>query len=329
MSTAVSLLNDVAVSLFGSILAASFCGALDSRRNRVVFWCCMVVIPLASGWIYATWDADFLRMIYPLIIHLPLILLMSALTKKPWWSAVSVLTAYLCCQLRRWLALFVVALASGGHVMQDVVELAVTLPLLALLLRFAAPSIRRLANHSIKLKLVFGVIPTVYYVFDYATVVYTDILISGRPVVVEFMPFVCCGAYLAFLLYYVAEEEQRNRLQQLQNGLGMQVTQAVREIDALRQSQKQASAYRHDLRHHLQYLAGCIEEGQTERAQAYISGICAEIEAQKVQWHCENDTANLILSAFAQRASRDGISLNAAVTLPPFLLICACCCPTR
>lgn len=101
----------------------------------------------------------------------------------------------------------------------------------------------------------------------------------------------------------------------------MQVTQAVREIDALRQSQKQASAYRHDLRHHLQYLAGCIEEGQTERAQAYISGICAEIEAQKVQWYCENDTANLILSAFAQRASRDGISLNAAVTLPPFLLI--------
>lgn len=321
MSAAVSLLNDVAVSLFGSILAASFCGALDSRRNRVAFWCCMVVIPLASGWIYATWDGEFLRMIYPLIIHLPLILLMSSLTERTWWSAVSVLTAYLCCQLRRWLALFVVTLASGDHVMQDVVELVVTLPLLVLLLRFAAPSIRRLADHSIKLKLVFGVIPTVYYVFDYATVVYTDILTSGRPVVVEFMPFVCCGAYLAFLLYYVAEEEQRNRLQQLQNGLGMQVTQAVREIDALRQSQKQASAYRHDLRHHLQYLAGCIEEGQTERAQAYISGICAEIEAQKVQWYCENDTANLILSAFAQRASRDGISLNAAVTLPPFLLI--------
>ncbi len=321
MSTAVSMLNDVAASLFGSILTASFCGALDSRRSRVAFWCCMAVIPLVSGWIYATSDGEFLRMIYPLIIHLPLILLMSALTKRPWWSTVSVLTAYLCCQLRRWLALLVVALASGGHVMQDVVELVVTLPLLALLLRFVAPSIRRLADHSIKLKLVFGVIPTMYYVFDYATVVYTDILTSGSPVVVEFMPFVCCGAYLAFLLYYVAESEQRDRLQQLQNGLGMQVTQAVREIDALRQSQKQASVYRHDLRHHLQYLAGCIAEGQTERAQSYISGICAEIESQKVQWYCENETANLILSAFVQRAEKDGIALNPSVTLPPFLLI--------
>lgn len=306
MSAAVSLLNDVAVSLFGSILAASFCGALDSRRNRVVFWCCMVVIPLASGWIYATWDGEFLRMIYPLIIHLPLILLMSSLTERPWWSAVSVLTAYLCCQLRRWLALFVVTLASGGHVMQDVVELVVTLPLLVLLLRFAAPSIRRLADHSIKLKLVFGVIPTVYYVFDYATVVYTDFLASGSAVVVEFMPFVCCGAYLAFLLYYVAEEEQRNRLQQLQNSLGMQVTQAVREIDALRQSQKQASAYRHDLRHHLQYLAGCIEEGQTERAQAYTISPASARRSRHRRYNGTVKTIRQISSSLPLRSAPAG-----------------------
>lgn len=321
MSLAISLLNDIAVSLFGSILAACFCGALDSRRNRVAFWCCMVAIPLLQGWIYATWDAEFLRMIYPLIIHLPLILLLSILTKKPWWSVVSVLIAYLCCQLRRWLALLVVALASGSHVMQDLVELAVTLPLLALLLYFAVPSIQRLADHSVRLKLVFGVIPAVYYVFDYATVVYTDVLVSGSPVAVEFMPFVCCGVYLVFLLYYVAEEEKWNRSRQLQDSLDIQIAQAVREIDAMRQSQNQASAYRHDLRHHLQYLACCIAEGKTEQAQSYISGICAEIEAQKVQRYCENETANLILSAFARRAEKDGIALNAAVTLPSFLLI--------
>lgn len=182
----------------------------------------------------------------------------------------------------------------------------------------AASEIRKFDKN---VKIIFLTSSTEFAVQSYATVVYTDILTSGRPVVVEFMPFVCCGVYLAFILYYVAEGEQRNQLQQLQNGLGMQVTQAVREIDALRQSQKQASAYRHDLRHHLQYLASCIKEGQTDRAQAYISGICAEIEAQKVEWYCENETANLILSAFAQRAKKDGITLDTAVTLPSFLLV--------
>ncbi|MDE6030100.1 MAG: GHKL domain-containing protein, partial [Oscillospiraceae bacterium] len=65
-----------------------------------------------------------------------------------------------------------------------------------------------------------------------------------------------------------------------------------------------------DLRHHLQYLSTCLENGQEERARDYISNICEEIEAQKVCRYCENEAANLILSAFAGRAKKNGIDLN-------------------
>ena len=321
MSVWISLLNDVAVSLFGSILSASFCGALDTRRNRRIFWCCMTVIPLLQGWIYSIWDAEFLRQIYPLVIHLPLILVLYVLTKRLLWPTISVLTAYLCCQLRRWLALLTVALASGGPMMQDVVELTVTLPLLLLLLRFVAPAVRQLAHHPAKLQCQFGVIPALYYAFDYVTVVYTDLLTSGAPVAVEFMPFVCCGAYLVFLLYHSAEEQKRSQLQQTQNSLDIQLKQSIREISALRESQALARQYRHDLRHHLQYVSACIENGQQEQAQEYISGICREIEAQKVKRYCENEAANLILSAFAGRAKKDGIDMKVQGTLPSFIMV--------
>ena len=76
----------------------------------------------------------------------------------------------------------------------------------------------------------------------------------------------------------------------------------MREIAVLRESQTLTRQYRHDVRHLLQYLSACIENGQTEQAQAYISGICAQIEAQKVTRYCENEAANLILSSFAARA---------------------------
>ena len=320
MSTAISLLNDIAVSLFGSVLSASFCGALDSRRNRVVFWCCMVVIPLASGWIYATWDGDFLRMIYPLIIHLPLILLMSALTKRPWWSAVSVLTAYLCCQLRRWLALVCVWVFSGGDRMQYAVELIVTLPLLLLLLR-TAPAVRSVSRYSVTVQCQFGCTPALYYAFDYLTRVYTNLLADGDPAVVEFMPFVCCVAYLMFLARLSKEQEARAHLEQLQNSLNLQVGQAVREIEALRESQQKTRAYRHDLRHHLQYLSGCLENGQYEQAQRYIHEINAEIEAARVVTYCENEAANLIFSAFAARAEAQGVKFSLQAVLPHILPI--------
>lgn len=141
---------------------------------------------------------------------------------------------------------------SGGAEMQDFSELLLTLPLLVLLLHYASPSIRQLSDYSAHTQCQFGAIPALYYVFDYVTNVYTNLLTSGDPVVVEFMPFVCCAAYLIFLLYNSFRELTQNQLQQM---------------------------------------------------QSYITNICKEIEAQKLERFCENETANLILSAFTDRKS--------------------------
>lgn len=321
MSVWISLLNNAVVGIFGSILSASFCDALNTRKNCRIFCCSMMMILFLQACIYSIWDIGFLKKIYPLVTHLPLIVLLYILTKKLLWPTISVLTAYLCCQLRRWIALLIVALALGGPMMQDLVELIVTLPLLLFLLRFAVPTVQQLTHHPKKLQCQFAVIPVLYYIFDYGTVVYTDLLTSGEPVVVEFMPFVCCGAYLAFLAYHSAEEQKRSHLQQIQNSLDIQLKQSVHEINTLRESQALARQYRHDLRHHLQYVSTCIENGQEELAQKYISGICEEIEAQKVKCYCENEAANLIFSSFAGRAEKDGITMNICGTLPAFLLI--------
>ena len=321
MSFYISLLNDISVSLFGSILSASFCNAANTRKNRRIFLCSMALLPLLQGVVYLLWDPEFLRKIYPLVVHLPLILVLYLLTGKLLWPFFSILSAYLCCELRRWLALLVVAVFSGGQMMQDVIELVLTLPLLLILLHFASPVVRPLSGYPAKIQCQFGVIPALYYAFDYFTFVYTDLLLSGDPVVVEFMPFVCCVAYLAFLLYHSAKEQTQSQLQQVQKSLDLQLNQAVREINALRESQALTRRYRHDMRHHLQYLSACIENGQEEQAQAYISGICQEIEAQKVQCYCENEAANLILSSFAGRAEKDGIGMNVQGALPAFNLV--------
>lgn len=71
--------------------------------------------------------------------------------------------------------------------MLDAVELLIILPLLFGLLHFMTPAVRYISCYSRKMQCQFGVIPVLYYVFDYLTRVYTDLLSSGAPVVVEFM----------------------------------------------------------------------------------------------------------------------------------------------
>lgn len=177
--------------------------------------------------------------------------------------------AYLCCQLRRWIALLVVAFCSGS---------------------------RSLSFDTVSMQWQFGLLPLLSYVFDYLTQVCTGALAKSSPVVMEFMYFVCSAAYLVFVLRITTEKKLRNQLEQTQDNLNLQVVQAMREIELLRESQQQAATYRHDLRHHMQYVLACIENERGEHARQYIQGI---------SWNLMQ-----AISAFAGRAADSNIPME-------------------
>lgn len=310
------LANHISVSVFGMVLSAAFCDIVWTRRRYLVMAGSMAVLLVFQGMIYFFMSPEIAGCLYPLTVHLPLAVVLCILSRECVWPVISVLTAYLCCQLRRWLALLIAAVFSGGGVMQSVAELAVTLPILLILLYAAASSVRAVSQYTNLVRCQFGLVPALYYGFDYLTRIYTDLLLEGALVVVEFMPFVCSVAYLVFVVYTSQERQIRGRIEQKQDILNLQVAQAVREIQTLRESQKKASAYRHDLRHHMQYLSSCIENGQFEQAQGYIREICSEIEEGRVTVFCENEAVNLIFSAFAGRIGGYGIPVKIWARIP-------------
>lgn len=304
------LINLIAVGLFGMVLSTAFCDIRWTRRKALIMAGCMAVIFVFQGIIYFWIDSDIIEVLYPFVTHFPLAVVLAVLSRKWLWSSVSVLSAYLCCQTRRWIALLITAVFSGGSVMQSTAELVLTLPILLFLLWVIAPPMRSLSHYPKSAQLQFGMAPALYYGFDYLTRIYTDLLLEGFLVVVEFMPFVCSVAYILFAVHVSEEGRVRSQLEQTREILNLQVTQAIREIEILRESQKKTRSYHHDLRHHLQYLSSCIENGQCERAQEYIHEICSEIETNRVVTFCENEAANLIFSAFAKRADKCGIPIR-------------------
>lgn len=259
--------NGIVVALFGIVLSASFCDICWTKRNRIVLVAGTAVILLLQGAITfgASWDA--MQELYPFTTHLPLAAVLGVLSGDWLWPTISVFAAYLCCQLRRWAALLVVALMpTPADWLQPAIEMLVTLPLLAALLRYVAPSARSFAHYPRSMQLQFGVVPLAGYLFDYVTRIYTSLLADGNQAAVEFMFFVSSVMYIVFIFRFSAEESARGQLEQTRNNLKLQVGQAVREIEALRTSQEQTRAYRHDLRHHLQYISACIENGRGEQA---------------------------------------------------------------
>lgn len=107
----VTLLNDAAVGVYGMILSAAFCGITWTRGKKWAYGLSMAAILLAQAAVYGmTTDLQLLKLLYPLVTHMPLVLVLAIIQRKLLWPTISVLTAYLCCQLRRWLALLLTAL---------------------------------------------------------------------------------------------------------------------------------------------------------------------------------------------------------------------------
>ncbi len=165
------------------------------KRSRIV--CMMALILLGQTLFVVTAGRQWLIYCYPFITHLPFVLFLHLSGVNFVWSLASVLIAYLCCQLRRWLALALVLCLGGRNAdYQRVAEIVVTIPLLLLILRLAAPSIRSLSEHTRLSQCLFAIIPAAGYGFDYVTRIYTDLFASGSAVAMEFMPFLCSVLYL-------------------------------------------------------------------------------------------------------------------------------------
>ena len=181
------IMNKGVVGIFGILLSAIFCEIRWTKRKKLFLACSAAMLLAIQGMIGFLINFDIVRYLYPLITHVPTIIVLCVLSKKYSWSVIAVFTAYLCCHLRRWLALLVVAIFAGDSNMQNTIEMLVTVPLFFILWKYTTPAIRSISQYSLSLQWRFGVIPAVAYAYDYVAHIYTDWVSKGSPVVVKLM----------------------------------------------------------------------------------------------------------------------------------------------
>lgn len=321
MITTVSLVNYGLILLFGVSLAIYFAGIERSRKNRLAAICFVLFLLVVQ---YASWrffGYDTTRKIYPFIVHIPLILFITFYYKRNYTIAlVCVLTSYLCCQTPRWFATMALYLFDSRLAYLIVNSLAIV-PVLFLLKKYVVRSINQLINISKRSLLLFGIVPLMYYLFDYTTTVYTDLLYRGIEMAVLFMPSLVSMFYFVFILIYYSEMQRRSNAESEGMVMSIQINQAKIELSAFLESQEKTAIYRHDMRHHLNLIAGYLEAGDTKSAFEYISNTQAEIKEFTPVRYCENNTINLILSHFGDRAKAEGVTFFTDVKIPQTISI--------
>ena len=307
------------IAVFGIFLSAGFCGirfCKDSLPKLILF---VIVILAVQGLCYYHFGLTFSRWSYPLLLHFPLACFLAVGYKKSWAVvAASVLLAYLCCQIPWWLAAFAY-LFSENPLYHDVLYVIAIPTAYGVLHSFAVTPIQKIMNRSSYAAWGLGIFPLLYYVFDYATTVYTNALYSGNPLVAQIMPSVMSVGYILFALIYQTRLEAQETAQQEQFLLSLQLRRSQSEYAALRQMQEQTDRFHHDLRHHTSLLIDYAEKGALAEIKTYLQDLRQELDTVTFKQFCGHRVVDLLLSHFDSHAKEAGVQLDIHAEIPPTL----------
>lgn len=250
---------------------------------------------------------------------LPVVVFIIVYLKKSWLiSLTSMFVSYLCSQLPRFIGTITGSI-FGSVNMDHVGYIFAAFLMYYFLKKYVVESVRHLMERSVKSCLLFGAMPAFYYFFDYIASVYTDFIYSGVRAAVQFMPFVTATFYFVFVLLYYGETQKQAYIQRERDMLDTQFRQAQTEFASLVQLQQNAAEYRHDMRHHFTLLQGMAAKGNLEEIKEYLRTAQNDINIITPVRFCENETVNLILSSYANKAKQVEVLLEIDARLPKSL----------
>lgn len=319
------------VFFFGAALSVFIAGGWGSPRQQAFF---VMLCPAFLAFQTASWltlGLDTTKRLYPLMIHLPLLLAMVFVLKRPVMiSLVSICAAYLCCQLPR-CASVITAAVTGSALVGQIIYAAAIVPIFLFLLRYFVPSARDTMTESRRALLLFSALPVIYYIYDYTiaphiSLLYAEILAPGASysageVVAEVLPTAVGLLYMGYTTAYRQQLQRQTQAELLNSLMAGQLKQAGAEIASLRQAEAQTAAYRHDMRHHLTAISGFLAADRPRQAEEYIRQVQSDIEAIAPKRFCENELVNLLCSSFSAKAERTGVRLTLEAALPGTLSI--------
>ena len=124
------------------------------------------------------------------------------------------------------------------------------------------------------------------------------------------LPFVLVTSLVLLVAILILADHER--LEQSSRLAGL------REVyyQGLQQHERQVRQLRHDMRNHLTVIQSLLERGDTQEAVGYLEQMAGSPALQGIKRFCENESANVVLSAKAEAMEQAGITADFAVSLP-------------
>lgn len=302
------------VFAFGIVLSFKFCDVLFDKKS--ILWMCGLFIVSGAlqlfGLIYI--GEEIIWKSYPLITHLPLLVILFFVFHKRILSILaSITTAYLCCQIINWIG--ILFSLSHNKILVEIISISSLLALGYYIFINIGDIISNIYNKDNKKIAIFAIVPIIYYIFDYSMSIYTNLLPKENALAIQFPSFFLSLIYLTFLVIYYREEEIKANIKRNEEIMRILHEQQSKDITNIKQSENVIKLLRHDMRFLLNNIALSLENKDSETALKLVQGYTHEIDSTRIERYCANDTLNYIFSDYNEKCKKLSIPfiLNAEI----------------
>ncbi len=125
--------------------------------------------------------------------------------------------------------------------------------------------------------------------------------------------------FMVFYLYLHRGREERYEEEKKIHEINEQLLR--QHLEAVQKEGEEAARIRHDVRHHCLMIEECIKNEQKDKLLAYVQQYRQDLEEQRSEYICANETINGILSIYARRAREENIQVTMKVKIGDNILV--------
>ncbi|HIT57125.1 MAG TPA: GHKL domain-containing protein [Candidatus Galloscillospira stercoripullorum] len=292
---------------------------LDSRYSRArtvaAVYTVMALVMVALAAISYTAGMETAMRVYPVVAHVPSLLLMLVLSRFRGWRLVfQLLSAVLFCFLVQHGAGLVYYLTGGLFWALVLSYVVLSAGMIFFLVRFLRPLFLQALMALRRGWWLMCLVLAVYYVIIAYLIPGSVGIDRSSTILKPAVSLLMVGFYsiVMFLFSSVRKEADTRHSAQLS---ALQLSALQSRMEAVRLAEDAIRTERHDLRHRLQTAMELMSRGEKDAAMAFLDAAQRRLdEQQEIRW-CRPPVLDAMFSSYFDQARRQDIPVEASITL--------------
>lgn len=308
--------------MYGTIFTIKFLDVKLNRKNTVILLLFSGFDLLLQGLIGYKISYAILISCYPIVVHLPLLLICIFVYKRSFITSISsICMGYFLTSPRFVIGELINAIFPSIPYPEVSGRIIATFIMTVIICIFILKPVKYAFKRPKQDVSLFFYPLIVIYCTSYIIITYTNLLEISPNFVIELI----YTLFFSFVLYYIEKYyvafDEKVELEKQQNFIKLSTDSIKKQVTNLMASNEQTRILRHDIRHFCNIINQYADEEKLDKIKEYVGKINTSVEQLTPKTYCENFVINAIITSYMEPFNKINCLITTDINVPEKIFV--------